>query len=85
MRCGDGGVVLPIVSSVCFEGNRRGIKVGSFLSAVSVWLTEGGVDARGEAAGLEGGVGGGRLSASYRWPMDKGRWLRETYKFFGLV
>jgi len=40
-----------------FRGESEGRKFGSLLSAVSVWPAEGGVDAGGEAGGLEGGVG----------------------------
>ena len=36
------------------------------------------MDAGGKASGLEGVVVGVRLAVSYRWPMDKIGWLRET-------
>ena len=80
-----GGVVLPFASSRLFRGESEGRKIASLLSAVHPSLAEGGVDADGEASGLEGGVDRGRLPVCYRWPIDKARWLRDTYQFLGLA
>lgn len=75
-----GGVALLITISRLLRGELGKGKVGSLLSAAPISPDEGGVDAGG-AGELEGGVGGGRLSGSYSWPMDKTRWLQGHIGF----